>query len=53
MHALQELFARARRAILKNPDKYAFRNIQVAVLLRRARQRRSLDVTASMARHTL
>jgi hypothetical protein len=45
----QELFARARQKIQANPEKYAFRNIQVAVLLRRIRQRRSLD----LSRHSM
>jgi hypothetical protein len=32
---MQELFARAQRLLQASPDKYAFNNFQVAVLLRR------------------
>ena len=41
--ALQELFDRGETLIRQNPSKYMWRNIQVAVLLRKVRQRRSLD----------
>ena len=42
-HALQELFDRGEALIRQNPSKYMWRNIQVAVLLRKVRQRRSMD----------
>lgn len=40
---LQELFDLAEDLIRKDPNKYAFRNIQVAVLLRRTRRRHSTE----------
>lgn len=41
---LQEMFDRGESLIRQNPSKYMWRNIQVAVLLRRVRtQRRSVD----------
>lgn len=39
----QDLFQRAEQLVQADPEKYAFRNIQVAVLLRRIKQRRSMD----------
>ena len=40
----QDLFHRAEQLVQADPEKYAFRNIQVAVLLRRIKQRRSVDL---------
>jgi len=41
--ALQEMFDRGETLIRQNPSKYMWRNIQVAILLRRVRHRRSVD----------
>ena len=41
--ALQEMFDRGETLIRQNPSKYMWRNIQVAILLRRIRPRRSMD----------
>lgn len=46
-HDLQEMFDRGETLIRQNPSKYMFRNIQVAILLRRVRQRRSLEYSIS------
>ena len=43
VRALQEMFDRGETLIRQNPSKYMWRNIQVAVLLRRIRPRRSMD----------
>ena len=40
---IQDLYHNAEQLVQADPEKYACRNIQVAVLLRRTKQRRSLD----------
>ena len=40
---VQEMFDRGETLIRQNPSKYMWRNIQVAILLRRVRNRRSMD----------
>ena len=41
---LQELFERAEEMVRADPSKYAFKNIEVAVLLRRTKRRPSVDI---------
>lgn len=40
---VQELRDKAEELVRKDPNKYVFRNIHVAVLLRRTRRRQSVD----------
>ncbi len=40
---VQELRDKAEELVRKDPNKYVFRNIHVALLLRRTRRRQSVD----------